>query len=199
MVIDAYTSKWKKVPVAVRQFILRALAILISWKILYLVFLLPTRVLDKPLSHSVANGTSWLLNKYTNSTAYYPKSETGTVITDNGPVISPLEDVYFNRRNVVSIEDPCNALELFVLYAGFIICMPASTIRKVIFIVGGILLIHITNVIRCAVVAYTIIYDPKYADFAHHYVFTFIVYGLIKALWLIFSRKLKIAYAETEQ
>ena len=199
MVIDAYTSKWKKVPVAVRQFILRALAILISWKILYLVFLLPTRVLDKPLSHSVANGTSWLLNKYTNSTAYYAKSETGTIITDNGPVISPLEDVYFNHRNVVSIEDPCNALELFVLYAGFIVCMPASMIRKVIFIAGGILLIHITNVIRCAVVAYTIIYDPKYADFAHHYVFTFIVYGLIIALWLIFSRKLKIAYAETEQ
>jgi len=199
MVISTYTNKWKKVPVDVRQFILRALAILISWKILYLLFLLPMRVLDKPLSHSVANGTSWLLNKYTNSPAYYAKSETGTVITDNGPVISPLEDVYFNQRTVVSIEDPCNALELFVLYAGFIVCMPASLWRKIIFIVGGILLIHITNVIRCAVVAYTIIYNPKYADFAHHYVFTFIVYALIIVLWLIFVKKLKIAHAETEQ
>jgi exosortase family protein XrtF len=199
MVISTYISKWNKVPADVRRFILRALAILISWKILYLVFLLPTRVLDKPLSHSVANGTAWLLNKYTNSTAYYAKSETGTIITDNGPVISPLEDVYFNQRNVVSIEDPCNALELFVLYAGFIICMPASLWRKIFFIVGGILLIHIINVIRCAVVAYTIIYNPKYADFAHHYVFTFIVYALIIVLWLIFVKKLKIAHAETEQ
>jgi len=49
------------------------------------------------------------------------------------------------------------------------------------------------------VVAYTIIYNPKYADFAHHYVFTFIVYALIIVLWLILVKKLKIAHAETEQ
>jgi len=191
--------KWNQVPVAVRRFIFRALAILITWKILYLVFLLPTRVLDKPLSHAVASSSVWVLNKYTHSADYTTKSETGNIYTDNGLAPAPLENIYFHQRNVVSIEDGCNALELFVLYTGFIVCMPALVYRKLIFIAGGIILIYITNIIRCAGVAYITIYHPKYANFAHHYVLTFMVYGLIIALWLIFSKKLNLVHAETEQ
>lgn len=196
MVLSTYRDKWNKVPVAVKKFIFKALAILIIWKVLYLFFLLPTRILDKPLTYSVGTATTWLLNTYTSSSDYSTRSEVSEVSTDQGLTPMPLQKIFFHQTNVVSIEDGCNALELFVLYAGFIICMPARTLRKTLFIVGGIIAIYITNVIRCASVAYIIIYHPRYADFAHHYVFTFVVYGLIIALWLIFSKKLNFANAE---
>ena len=186
-------------PAAVRRFILRAAIILIAWKILYLVFLLPHRVLDKPLSYAVAMGSTWLLNTGTHSSAYYTIGETGNIPTDNGFAQAPLENIYFHKLNIVSIEDPCNGLELIMLYIGFIVCMPATTKRKVNFIITGTILIYVVNVIRCAGVAYIILYCPKYADFAHHYVFTFVVYGLIIAMWLIFSKKLDPAYVQTEQ
>ncbi len=187
---------WNKIPVAIKQFILRIVIILITWKVLYLVFLMPTRILDKPLSQSVASNAAWILNIFTHSTDYTAKSENGSISTENGVVSMPLSNIYFHQRNIVSIEDGCNALELFILYAGFIVCMPGSMRKKLIFIVGGVLLIYIVNVIRCAGITYIILYDPKHADFAHHYVFTFIVYSVIIGLWLIFSKNLKIADAE---
>jgi len=190
-------SAWNKVPVAVKRFIFKAFAILVVWKVLYLAFLLPTRLLDKPLTYSVGTATTWLLNTYTRSSDYSTRSEVSNVATDQGYTSMPLQKIYFHQDNIVSIEDGCNALELFVLYAGFIICMPAKILRKILFIVGGIIAIYITNVIRCAGVAYIILYHPRYADFAHHYVFTFVVYGLIIALWLIFSRKLSFTNAES--
>jgi exosortase family protein XrtF len=196
---STYIDKWNKIPVTVKQFLLRSLAILIIWKIIYLSFLLPTRLLDRPLSYSVAASSAWVLNLLTHSGAFVTKTETGLVSTDTGPTSMPLTNIYYNGRNLVSIEDGCNALELFVLYGGFIVCMPALTRRKIIFIIGGILLIHVVNVLRWAGVAYIILNYPKYADFAHHYVFTFIVYGLIILLWLIFSKKVNLAHAETKQ
>ena len=189
-------SAWNKVPVAVKKFIFKAFAILVIWKVLYLVFLLPTRIIDKPLTYSVGAATTWVLNTYTHSSDYSTRSEVSNVATDQGYTPMPLQKIFFHKSNVVSIEDGCNALELFVLYAGFIICMPAKILRKILFIVGGIIAIYITNVIRCAGVAYIILYHPRYANFAHHYVFTFVVYGLIIALWLIFSRKLSFSNAE---
>jgi len=189
-------SAWNKVPVAVKKFILKAFAILVIWKVLYLAFLLPNRILDKPLTYSVGVATTWLLNTYTSSSDYSTRSEVSNVATDQGYTPMPLQKIFFHQNNVVSIEDGCNALELFVLYVGFIICMPAKILRKTLFIVGGLIAIYITNVIRCAGVAYIILYHPRYADFAHHYVFTFVVYGLIIALWLIFSKKLSFANAE---
>lgn len=196
MVLSIYRNKWNNVPKAVKAFIFKALIILLVWKIVYLAFLLPTRLIDKPLTYSVGTATAWLLNVTTHSGDYSTQSVVANVATDAGLTPMPLQKVYFHGHDIVAIEDTCNALELFVLYAGFIICMPAKNLRKVLFIVGGILAIYMVNVLRCAGVAYLIIYDPKYADFAHHYVFTFIVYGFIIALWLIFSKKLDLANAE---
>jgi exosortase family protein XrtF len=196
MAAGALLTKWNKIPAAVKQFVLRGLIILIAWKILYLAFLLPTRLIDKPLSHSVGAGTAWLLNVYTHSHNYIDKTEHGSEPTDNGLTDMPLDNVYFHQHIAVSIEDTCNGLELFVLYAGFIICMPATLRRKIIFAVSGILLIYVVNIIRCTGVAYIILCYPQYADFAHHYVFTFVVYGVIIALWLIFSKKVKQAHGE---
>lgn len=192
---NSYSDKWGSVPVPVKRFILRALMILVAWKLLYLVILLPARTLDKPLSYTVGAGTTWVLNTFSHSAGFSEKGQMGMISTDNGPSAAPLENIYFHDWNVVSIEDSCNGLELMVLYIGFIICMPAILKRKLIFGIVGPLLIYVVNVLRCAGVAYIIIYYPRFADFAHHYVFTFVVYGVIIIMWLIFSRKLNLEHA----
>jgi len=196
MPLNSYQLKWNSIPIAVKRFIVRAVIIFVAWKVLYLVFLLPSRVLDKPISHSVASASSWVLNTLTHSNNYSSKSEKGNILTDDGLILMPLDNIYFHQKNVVSIEDPCNGLELFVLYAGFIICMPAALRRKIFFILGGIVLIYIVNVLRCAGITYIILYYPAHANFAHHYIFTFIVYGFIIGLWLLFTNKLNISDAE---
>ena len=194
----AYLSKWNKVPAGIKKFILSAISILVIWKVLYLFILLPTRVLDKPLSTLVAKGSVIILNLCSGTHDYSARNEIGDVPSEHGPVKMPLSNIYFKQTNVVSIEDGCNGLELFVLYGGFIVCLPASRQRKWFFIPTGILLIFLLNTARCAALSHIHIYYPKYIDFAHHYVFTFLVYGFIIGLWLLFTKNLTIANDETK-
>jgi exosortase family protein XrtF len=169
--------------------------LLVVWKVIYLGFLVPGRILDAPLTHAVGVLTVSGLNLFTRSDAYWSKNEPGT----NSDETVMQESVYFNHQKLVGIYDGCNALELFVLYAGFIVCMPASAKRKLIFAVSGVALIFLVNILRCMVVAYIVQYYPQNADFVHHYVFVFIVYALIISLWLFFTGKLNIkAYADQQ-
>jgi exosortase family protein XrtF len=197
MRVTAYFNKWNTIPESIKKFILRALGILFSWKIVYLLFLLPTRVLDKPLSFAVAKGSALLLNFCSKTTAYTVKNENGqgSIGYGTGIVEMPLSNIYFYRQVVLSIEDGCNGLELLVLYAGFIVCLPATLRRKLLFIGIGMILIFLVNVLRCAGLVYLVIYYPKYVDVSHHYIFTFLVYGFIMGLWLLFSEGLKVEHA----
>ena len=185
--------KWNQIPRAVRQFLLKGAIILVLWKVIYFSFLLPGRVLDAPLTTAVGIVTTQTLNLITRSSDYSAKSELGRMDDiDLNPVSVPQESVYFKSRKIVGIYDGCNGLELMMLYAGFIICLPALISRKLVFIIGGIIMIFIVNVLRCVGVAYLLLYYPKQADFAHHYIFAFIVYAFIIALWLWFANGVNI-------
>jgi exosortase/archaeosortase family protein len=187
-------SKWNQVPQAVKVFLLKAAIILVVWKVLYLAFLAPARTLDDPLTYSVGVLTAGALNLYTHSNDYASKGEvrsykTGTGIT--GYIVE--QAISFRNKAIVYIEDACNGLELFVLYLSFILILPAATRYKVLYCVLGVLAIYAVNVFRCALVAYMQIYYPAHVDFAHHYIFAFIVYAFIIGLWLAYSNKVTFA------
>jgi exosortase family protein XrtF len=193
MALNAYLSKWHQIPPAVKQFLLKGLLILVVWKVIYLGFLLPGRVLDSPLTNAVGLLTTSGLNWVTGSHNYSSKSELGKEEDVDLNAISVTQvSIYFHHQKIVGIYDGCNTLELLVLYAGFIICMPALVKRKLTFIIGGLTLIFAVNILRCVGIALIIQNYPKQADFAHHYVFVFIVYGLIIALWLAFANKITV-------
>jgi exosortase/archaeosortase family protein len=107
-------------------------------------------------------------------------------------VEEPVMHINLDRQQVLSIADVCNGLEVMVLYAGLILCLPASIKRKIRFILPGIVLIEVLNVIRCAGLAEIYLTHPEYLDFSHHYLFTFLVYAFIFWLWFLFSRDLDL-------
>ena len=94
------------------------------------------------------------------------------------------------------VADPCNALELYVLYLGFLFSFPASLKRVLLFSIVGIVVIYSANIIRLAALASMNIHRIKAIDMAHHYVFKLIVYGLIFGLWVLFTKK-QIHYEKT--
>jgi exosortase/archaeosortase family protein len=179
------SDKWNRVPRPVRQFLLKAIALFAIWKAVYLLILLPGRVLDKPLTYVIGEGTVAALNVLPGSHDY------NTIPTRAYAPSGNWEDVMAIRQGqntLLSIADVCNGLELLVLYAGLIICLPAAVARKLKFILGGILLIEIINVIRCAGLVLIYLHRPQYLDFTHHFLFTFVVYAFIFLLWFLFSR-----------
>src|ERR1700761_1611109 len=166
----------------VKLFLLRAAVLFVAWKALYLLFLLPNRVLDQPLTYAISKASVAVLNVINPSNGYvtipavHPKGNG----KGEGPIVwEPVMDIRSRAERVLSVADACNGLEVMVLYAGLILCLPAGARRKWVFILSGMLLIEVLNVIRCAGLVLIYLHRPEYVDFSHHYLFSFLVYACI--------------------
>lgn len=162
------------------------MGLFIVWKVLYLSIFVPNRVLDRPITDAVSVGTAGTLNFFSKPPEYTLKP--GVNVKKDGE----REDVMVISRGnerVLSIADACNGLEVMVLYAGLIVCLPSRLRKKTVFILSGFVLIEVLNVLRCAGLALVYQKYPQYLDFSHHYLFTFVVYAFIFWLWYLFSKE----------
>ncbi|MDB5013495.1 MAG: hypothetical protein JWQ25_1697 [Daejeonella sp.] len=191
----SFYDKWNHIPNAVKLFLFKAVSILIIWKAIYLVFLLPTRVIDAPATYSVGVATAKALNLLNNSQGYTSKKEIADIPSEFGLISVNQQAIYLNKEKIVAIEDACNGVELFVLYTGFILCLPAFWLRKVTFILMGLVAIYFVNIFRCTIITWILLNHPRLFSFAHHYLFTFIVYVFIIWFWMLFTKKLTPQYA----
>ena len=87
---------------------------------------------------------------------------------------------------------PCNGLVLYALFAGFVLAFPGPWRRKLWFIPAGMALIWALNVVRVAALALNQHYAHQSVDFNHHYTFTFVVYGCIFGLWMLWAKRLAV-------
>jgi exosortase/archaeosortase family protein len=188
--MSSIVEKWRQVPGSVKSFSLKAVLLFIAWKALYLLVLLPGRVLDKPLTYVIGVGTTKTLNAVSHSGDYWTVAGVNPKKDGDTWVEEPVMHINRYDQRVLSIADVCNGLEVMVLYAGLILCLPATIKRKLLYILPGIVCIEILNVIRCAALAEIYLTHPEYLDFSHHYLFTFLVYAFIFWLWFLFSRDL---------
>lgn len=193
--LNSYSQKWNQIPKPVKLFLFKAVSLLVIWKVIYLVFLLPTRIIDAPATYSVGVATAKALNLLNNSNDYSSKTEVVNLQTEFGMEAVNQQAIYLNNKKIVAIEDACNGIELFALYAGFIICLPALFLRKFLFIMMGLVAIYLVNIFRCAIITWILLNYPNLFSFAHHYLFTFIVYVFIIWFWLLFTKKLTPQYA----
>jgi exosortase/archaeosortase family protein len=185
--------KWRPVPRTVKVFLLKAVILFVAWKFVYLVFLLPGRILDKPLTYAVSRGTVGLLNGIYRSNSYHTMAGSNVAVRFVGSIPKEYQEatmnIYLGRDRLLSIADVCNGLELMVLYAGLILCLPSPPRRKAVFIITGMLLIGILNVIRCTGLILIYEHKPEYLNFSHHYLFSFLVYAFIFLLWSLFLKE----------
>lgn len=97
--------------------------------------------------------------------------------------------VLLGGQRVVSVGDPCNGLLMYALFAGFVVAFPGPGRPKLWFVPLGIFAIYALNVVRVAALALNHTYWHHTVDFNHHYTFTFVVYGAIGALWVLWARR----------
>ena len=152
--------------------------------------LLPQKVPDGFLTRMIGRSTTAVLNVLPGaSDKYYTRQAIDTLILDDKIVANPATDIYRNEERTLRVADACNGLELMILYIGFILCFPAPAARRWKFVLGGIVLICLLNILRCAGLVLIFVHYRRYLDFSHHFLFTFVVYALIFLLWFIFTKK----------
>jgi exosortase family protein XrtF len=177
-------------PPEVKKFLLRSFVLFIIWKGLYLFLWQTPRTLDGPLTNIVGDQSAWLFNTLQNTKDYQAVPKFSRMVIEGEEILSPISQLTYQGRKVVGIADGCNGLELFVLYIGFILAMPASIKRKLLFGIGGLAVIHVANILRCVGLGALLMHMDEYFEIAHHYVFKIVIYATIFALWVWFSQQI---------
>ena len=87
----------------------------------------------------------------------------------------------------VQIGAPCDGVALFALFAIFILAFPGPLLRKAWFIPAGIGLLHLANIARVVILARIQATAPEWLEFNYDYTFTVLIYGLVFALWCLWT------------
>lgn len=155
----------------ITRFFVFAFVLYVSWYLLYEFFVKPYTLIDEKLITVIIAHASFVLRLF-GLTVYQRLEDTN------------MQLIGIDGAHPIWIGSPCNALTLFMFFALFVIAFPGGVKRKLWFIPLGIVIIHITNVLRVVALAAINFYAPQYIEFNHTYTFTLLVYGIIFLLWM---------------
>jgi exosortase/archaeosortase family protein len=189
----------KDIPVAIRLFLGRALLFFIVWQIVYSVFLYDSQYLDRILTTHAGEASALVLNNLGDLSGFEAKTENWIEEYSGKEIETQISAIYHNNRKVVYIAHACNGLILFVLYVGFVVCMPSPILRKILYIILGLIILDGINILRCIGLIYLHEYYYAYFDFAHQYLFKSAVYAATFVLWIIYARKINLNHDKAIQ
>jgi exosortase family protein XrtF len=182
---------YSETPIEVKKFIRNALGVFVTWKAVYYYLLVDERIIDKPLTQNVGKGTAWFLNNCTSFSGFKAINVERNNFFEGVFTLTEVSQLQHWSKNVLFIADGCNGLELMVLYMGFIICFSSSLLKKLIFMIFGLIVIYCANILRCAGLAFLKVKYNDYFDFSHHYTFKITLYGIIFLMWMLYTKQYK--------
>lgn len=97
--------------------------------------------------------------------------------------------VQIEGLRIVRIIEGCNALSVMILFVAFILAFSKGFAKTFAFIIFGLIVIHILNVVRIALLTVGIMKYPEYKHILHGVVFPLIIYGTVFFLWIIWVKK----------
>lgn len=157
------------------RFLISAFVLYLAWFFLYESWLKPMGIPDQALTRQTSEVGAYLVNSLGYDISFYHKAH--------------MSHYYLGSQRLIGIAHECNALVLFVLFAGFIISFPGSWLRKLWFIPIGMLAIWLVNIGRVAALTLIQIHYPSALAFNHKYTFTILVYAFIFGLWMFWVKR----------
>lgn len=105
-----------------------------------------------------------------------------TVLVDSMKLHSVLFKTFgkFTTRMV----EGCNVISVAILFSAFVFAFYKGT-KTFLYVLGGLILLHILNVFRIVLLNIIYLKYPKYEKIGHDYVFPAIIYGGVVVLWLV--------------
>lgn len=131
-------------------------------------------ILD-PVSRWVAAQAAWFQNQI-NYTTLLIDGEKGV-------------GVYFYVKNqyVSRMVEGCNAISVMIMFVAFIFAFYKGT-KTLFFIVGGLITLHIMNVLRIVGLNIVLRDHKEYGKMFHDYVFPAVIYGTVVVLWVVWIK-----------
>ncbi len=91
-------------------------------------------------------------------------------------------------ENSIEVVYDCLGINLFVVFAIFIVIYPGKLISKLWYLPSGLIIIFILNAMRMSAMAYIADVKPQNFDVFHHFIFQGVIYIAIFLMWFGFVR-----------
>jgi exosortase/archaeosortase family protein len=189
MLQQQLVSNWQKIPTAVKRFLGRALALLIGWQLVYMLYLQPNRLFDAFLTRLTGVATEKVLQLLYAGCTFHTTHLNQTVYLEGTISQTGSAWVWMGEQHLISIADGCNGLNMYAMFLGFVIAYPAGAVLKLAFGALGLSALIGVNVARCVGLAILQFYYPDFTVFAHHYIFNVLTYAAVFGLWYWFTKK----------
>jgi exosortase family protein XrtF len=125
----------------------------------------------------VSGNTVWFLKTIGHNAEIYPHPRESSY------------KLFLDSRSVARIVEGCNAVSVMILFVAFIVAFSSKFLRTFLFIIFGILLIHVLNVIRIGLISVAMRNYPEYKAMLHDIVFPLFIYGVVFGLWVLWINK----------
>lgn len=159
--------RWLKSEIG--AFLLKVAGIYLCWYFIYELWLLPEGSLDHWLTTNIVSVSAGILKS-----AGYDIYATGRLIG-----IQESAGIY--------LADGCSGIAAMGLFVGFVIAYPGAWIPRIAFILAGMGIIYLVNIIRNITLVIAQVQWPEMFDVTHDYSTTAIFYLVIFVLWMIWA------------
>lgn len=102
-----------------------------------------------------------------------------------------------NNKWTSYINEGCNAISIMIIFISFIVAFSTTWKQTILYILGGLLVIQIMNILRIALLNYIFGYHPEYGKISHDYLFPALIYGTIVVLWIIWVKYFALKVKKT--
>lgn len=111
----------------------------------------------------------------------------------------PSVKLFYKGRYISRIIEGCNALSVIILFISFVIAFTGKFKKTLLFILFGIILIHILNIGRIALLCIALYHFPQYEHLLHGVVFPLVIYGVVFLLWVVWVNKYSLYATEVDK
>lgn len=94
---------------------------------------------------------------------------------------------YVSKKYVARMVEGCNAISVMILFLAFVFAFYKG-FKTFIFAIIGLVILHVSNVLRIAALNMVHIEWPQYSKITHDYAFPAVIYGSVVLLWLIWIK-----------
>lgn len=96
--------------------------------------------------------------------------------------------IYTEGKRTSYINEGCNAISIMIIFVAFVIAFSTTWKQTILYILGGLIVIQIMNILRISLLNYIFAFHKDYAKMAHDYLFPAILYGTIVILWIVWVK-----------
>ena len=176
--------KWKENKPALK-FLGLFLGVYLIGNVLYGLFIEWNYPASDAITNIVSHQSSWLINQWRGH-------ETMALQSSTGPIVLIVE----NSNTILRIFEGCNGINVMIVFVAFIIAFGGVSKQGALFMMCGVIAIHMANLLRIALLFWVAKNHEMYFYYIHKYVFTAALYVIVLLLWLVWVsriRKVKIS------